>query len=55
MLPHWPIAMNIGIQVAFFVSEPKLCTTKSHKLIVNKAAAGNEIGLHHAMMTPMVV
>lgn len=27
MLPHWPMAMYIGIPVARFVSEPRLCAT----------------------------
>jgi hypothetical protein len=27
-LPHWPIAMNVGMPAAFFDSEPKLCATR---------------------------
>lgn len=27
-LPHWPMAMNIGMPVALFVSDPRLCATK---------------------------
>lgn len=28
-LPHWPIAMNVGMPAAFFDSEPKLCATRN--------------------------
>jgi hypothetical protein len=30
-LPHWPIAMNMGMPVAFLVSEPRLCA--NHAII----------------------
>ena len=54
-LPHWPMAMYIGIPVAFFVSEPRLCATArtgQHRTPYPWRYIENA---HQAMITPMVV
>lgn len=52
ILPHWPIAMNIGMPAAFFVSDPRLCATSS-KCQKEHYAKTHEY-VHHAMMIPIV-
>jgi hypothetical protein len=60
-LPHWPIAMNIGMPVAFFVSDPRLCATKTAK--EPRVSHGDKKEplnrrmkhSHHAIIMPIVV
>ena len=54
ILPHCPIDMNIGIPVAFLVSDPRLCVTR--RVEVNRQTdARQSTSLHHAMVIPIVV